>query len=129
LVFYGLNNTDNTMAADGSTIVGDHNSVSSVRNGNFNWDWETYANYDFSVAKDNHFEAVLGTALSRTSGNQIGASRQDVPFNSCAYADVSAATGTNTATNTIGQTGYYYQYSDQKLSYFARLNYDYKEKY
>jgi TonB-dependent starch-binding outer membrane protein SusC len=128
-VFYGLNNTDNTMAADGSTVATDHNSVSSVRNGNFNWDWETYANYDFNIAKDNHFQAVLGTALYRTSGNQIGASRQDVPFNSWTYADFTAATGVNTADNPIGQTGYYYQYSDQKLSYFGRLNYDYKEKY
>jgi TonB-linked SusC/RagA family outer membrane protein len=129
LVFYGLNNADNTLNADGSTVVGDHNSVTSTKSSNFNWDWETFANYDFSVAKDNHFSAVLGTALYRTSGNQIGVSRQDVPFNSWAYADYTAATGVNTADNTAAQTGYYYQYSDQKLSYFARLNYDYKEKY
>ena len=51
LIFYGVNNSDNTMNADGSTVTGDHNSVSSVKNGNFNWDWETYANYDFTVAK------------------------------------------------------------------------------
>ncbi len=129
LIFYGVNNSDNTMNADGSTVVGDHNSVSSVRNGNFNWDWETYGNYDFTVAKDHHFEAVLGTSLARTSGNQIGVSRQDVPFNSWEFADYTSATGVNSATNTNAQTGYYYQYSDQKLSYFARLNYDYKEKY
>lgn len=129
LIFYGLGNADNTMNADGSTVAGDHNSVSSVRNGNFNWDWETYANYDFSIAKDNHFQAVVGTALYRNSGNQIGVTRQDVPFNSWTYADYTAATGVNTATNTAAQTGYYYQYSDQKLSYFGRLNYDYKGKY
>lgn len=129
LVFYGLSNADNTMNADGSTVTGDHNSVSSVRNSNFNWDWETYANYDFSIAKDNHFQAVLGTALYENSGNQIGVTRQDVPFNSWTYADYTAATGVNTATNTAAQTGYYYQYSDQKLSYFGRLIYDYKEKY
>lgn len=129
LVFYGLNNADNTLNADGSTVLGDHNSVTSTRSGNFNWDWENFANYDFTVAKDNHFEAVLGTALKRTSGNQIGVSRQDVPFNSWAYADYTSATGVNTATNTAAQTGYYYQYSDQQISYFARLNYDYKEKY
>jgi TonB-linked SusC/RagA family outer membrane protein len=129
LVFYGLNNADNTMNADGTTVTGDHNSVSSVRNGNFNWDWETYANYDFSVAKDNHFQLVAGTALERTSGNQIGASRQDVPYNSWEYADFTAATGVNTATNPNAQSGYYYQYSDQRLSYFGRINYDYKDKY
>lgn len=129
LIFYGVGNADNSLNADGTTVTGSHNSVSSTQSSNFNWDWETYANYDFNVAKDNHFQAVLGTALVRTSGNQIGVSRQDVPFNSWDYADYTAATGVNTPDNTAAQTGYYYQYSDQKLSYFARLNYDYKEKY
>ena len=129
LVFYGLNNTDNTMNADGSAVPGDHNSVSSVRNSNFNWNWDTYANYDYTLKKDHHFQAVLGFAMAESSGNQIGESRQDVPFNSWTYADYTAATGVNTATNTNAQTGYYYQYADNKLSYFARLNYDYKEKY
>ena len=129
LVFYGLNNTDNTMNADGSTVSGDHNSVTSVRNSNFNYNWETYANYDFNYKTDHHFQAVAGITFAETSGNQIGVSRQDVPFNSWTFADYTAATGVNSATNTNAQTGYYYQYSDKKLSYFARLNYDYKDKY
>ncbi len=129
LVFYGLNNTDNTMNADQSAVGGDHNSVTSVRNSNFNWNWDTYANYDYTLKNDHHFQAVVGFALAESSGNQIGVSRQDVPFNSWTFADYTAATGVNTATNTNAQTGYYYQYSDNKLSYFARLNYDYKEKY
>ncbi|WP_295653773.1 TonB-dependent receptor [uncultured Mucilaginibacter sp.] len=129
LIFYGLNNSDNTMNADGSTVTGDHNSVTSVRNGNFNWNWESYANYDFSYKTDHHFQAVAGITFAEITGNQIGVSRQDVPFNSWTYADYTAATGVNSATNTNAQTGYYYQYSDKKLSYFARLNYDYKDKY
>jgi TonB-linked SusC/RagA family outer membrane protein len=129
LVFYGLNNTDNTMNADGSTVSGDHNSVTSVRNSNFNYNWETYANYDFNYKTDHHFQAVAGITFSKTSGNQIGVSRQDVPFNSWTFADYTAATGVNSATNTNAQTGYYYGYFDKKLSYFARLNYDYKDKY
>ena len=74
-------------------------------------------------------KAVAGITFAQSSGNQMGVSRQDVPFNSWEFADYTAATGVNSATNTNAQTGYYYQYSDQKLSYFARLNYDYKEKY
>ncbi len=129
LVFYGLQNTDNTMNADGSTVAGDHNSVTSVRNQNFNWNWETYLNYDFNYKKDHHFKTVYGFTFAEKTGNQIGVSRQDVPFNSWTFADYTAATGVNSATNTNAQTGYYYQYSDKKLSYFARLNYDYKDKY
>jgi TonB-linked SusC/RagA family outer membrane protein len=129
LVFYGLLNSDNTMNADGSTVTGDHNSVSSVRDANFNWSWETYANYDFNIKTDHHFSFVAGFALEQQSGNEIGASRQDVPFNSWEFADFTAATGVNSATNTNAQTGYYYSYSDKRLSYYGRLNYDYKEKY
>jgi TonB-linked SusC/RagA family outer membrane protein len=129
LVFYGLQNSDNTLNADGSTVDGKHNSVSSAKNSNFNWTSETYANYDFKIKNDHHFQAVLGLSLAESSGNSAGASRQDVPFNSYTYADFTAATGVNTATNINALSGYYYQYSDKKLSYFSRLSYDYKEKY
>jgi TonB-linked SusC/RagA family outer membrane protein len=129
LVFYGINNVDNSMNADGSTVLGKHNSVSSVRNSNFNYRWESFANYDLTVAEDHHFEAVAGITFLRNYGNQIGASKQDVPFNSWTFADVSAATGVNTADNTSANSGYYYEYTGKNISYFGRLNYDYKEKY
>lgn len=129
LIFYGINNVDNSMNADGSTVTGKHNSVSSVRNSNFNYRWETYANYDFSVREDHHFQAVAGISFLKNSGNQIGASKQDVPFNSWTFADLTAATGTNTATNPSANSGYYYEYFSKNISYFGRLNYDYKDKY
>lgn len=129
LVFYGINNVDNSMNADGSTVTGKHNSVSSVRNSNFNYTWESFANYDINVWQDHHFQAVAGISFLRSYGNQIGASKQDVPFNSWTFADLTAATGVNTATNTTANTGYYYEYVRKNISYFGRLNYDYKDKY
>ena len=130
LVFYGINDVDNSMNADGSTVLGKHNSVSSVRNSNFNYTWETFANYDFNIAGDHHFQTVAGFSMAKSEGNQIGASKQDVPFNSWTFADVSAATGVNTATNPSANSGYYYEYiGDKNISYFGRLNYDYKDKY
>ncbi|GAA3965244.1 SusC/RagA family TonB-linked outer membrane protein [Mucilaginibacter dorajii] len=129
LVFYGPQNVDNTMNADGSTVTGMHNSVSHEKDSNFNYSWETYGNYNFDIAKDHHFETTLGFSLYRTSGNADGASRQDVPFNSWEFADFTAATGTNSATNTNALTGFYYQYFRRNISYFGRVNYDYKEKY
>jgi TonB-linked SusC/RagA family outer membrane protein len=129
LVFYGPQNVDNTMNADGSTVTGRFNSVSHDKVSNFNYTWETFANYNFKVAHDHTFETVLGFSLSKTSGNAAGASRQDVPFNSWEFADFTAATGTNSATNTSALSGYYYQYFRRNISYFARVNYDYKEKY
>jgi TonB-dependent starch-binding outer membrane protein SusC len=129
LVFYGPNNVENTMNANGTQVTGKYNSVSHEKSGNFNYTWETFGNYNFRV-KDNHnFETVLGFSLAKITGNAAGASRQDVPFNSWEFADFTAATGTNTATNTNALAGYYYQYFRRNLSYFSRINYDYQNRY
>jgi TonB-dependent starch-binding outer membrane protein SusC len=107
LVFWGLNNTNNTMLEDGSAKPGEHNSVSHEKTSNFNYTWESFANYNFRVKQDHNFETVLGFSLAKISGNAAGAIRQDVPFNSWEFADFTAATGANTATNSNGQSGYY----------------------
>lgn len=129
LVFYGPFNVDNSMNADGSKVAGRFNSVAHEKTSNFNYTWETFGNYNFNIKNDHTFETVAGFALSRTAGNAAGATRQDVPFNSWEFADFTAATGNNTATNTNAITGYYYQYFRRNISYFARVNYDYKDKY
>ena len=129
LVFYGPLNVENTMNADGSTVAGKFNSVAHEKTSNFNWTWESFANYNFKVKEDHSFETVLGFAMAKVSGNAAGATRQDVPFNSWEFADFTAATGNNTATNTNALSGYYYQYFRRNLSYFTRINYDYQEKY
>jgi TonB-dependent starch-binding outer membrane protein SusC len=128
LVFYGNNNVDNSMNADGSTVTGKHNSVAHEKASNFNYTWESFANYNFKI-KDHDFETVAGISVAKVSGNTAGATRQDVPFNSWDFADFTAATGNNTGTNTNALTGYYYQYFRKNLSYFGRVNYDYQEKY
>lgn len=129
LVFYGLNNVDNSMNADGSTVAGRHNSVNHEKVSNFNYTWESFANYNFKVKENHSFETVAGFSLAKISGNAAGASRQDVPFNSWDFADFTAATGNNVATNTNALTGYYYQYFRKNISGFGRINYDYQEKY
>ncbi len=129
LVFYGPLNVENSMNADGSQVTGRFNSVSHEKTSNFNYTWETFGNYNFSIASDHNFETVLGFSLAKTSGNAAGASRQDVPFNSWEFADFTAATGNNTATNSNAVNGYYYQYFRRNLSYFTRINYDYQNKY
>ena len=129
LIFYGPNNVDNSMNADGSAVVGKHNSVAHEKTSNFNYTWESFANYNFNVKDDHTFETVLGFSLAKTTGNAAGATRQDVPFNSWEFADFTAATGNNSATNTNALAGYYYQYFRRNLSYFSRINYDYQEKY
>lgn len=129
LVFYGPNNIDNSMNADGSSVAGRFNSVAHEKVSNFNYTWESFANYNFNVGDQHHFETVAGFAVARVSGNAAGATRQDVPFNSWEFADFTAATGNNTAANTNALSGYYYQYFRRNLSYFGRLNYDFDNKY
>lgn len=129
LVFYGPLNVENTMNADGSTVTDRHNSVSHNKNSNFNYTWETFGNYNFKLASDHNFETVLGMSFAKVSGNGANATRQDVPFNSWEFANFSAATGANTATNSNARDGGYYQYFRKNMSYFGRVNYDYRDKY
>ncbi|NGM73840.1 SusC/RagA family TonB-linked outer membrane protein [Sphingobacterium sp. SGL-16] len=129
LVFYGPLNVENTMNADGSTVTGRFNSVSHDKSSNFNYTWETYANYNFKIQDSHNFESVFGFSLAQLKGNGASASRQDVPFNSWEFANFASATGINTATNTNALSGSYYQYFRKNLSYFGRLNYEYQDKY
>jgi TonB-dependent starch-binding outer membrane protein SusC len=129
LVFYGLNNVDNSMNGDGTTVAGKHNSVSHDKATNNSFVYELFGNYNFTLAQNHSFETTAGFSMSKISGHTAGASRQDVPFNSWDFADYSAATGNNTATNPDAVRGYYFQYAKRNASLFGRINYDYKEKY
>jgi len=129
LAFYGPNNVNNTMDATGTAVTGSHNSVSHEKTSNLNFTYEAFGNYNFNIETDHHFETVLGLAIAKSSGDAAGASRQDVPYNSWEFADFTAATGTITADNTSALSGYYYQYFRKNLSYFSRINYDYKNRY
>ena len=129
LVFWGLNNTGNTLNADGSTISGLHNSVSHTKATFANYNIDLFANYNFTLFSKHHLETTVGMTLSKGSGNTAGASKQDVPYNSWQFADFTAATGNTTNNNTNGLTGYYFQYFNKHASGFGRVNYDYEEKY
>ncbi|HVI47066.1 MAG TPA: TonB-dependent receptor [Chitinophaga sp.] len=164
LVFYGPLNVENTMNADGTAVsiqngLGQissqkHNSVSQTKRSDYSYTGEVFANYNFSFNRSHNFETVAGFSLSRSGYDGITVSRQDVPFNSWAFADLSAATGENNAgliyfRDTV-INGESVKVRDQRgdvaprldartssnergfrknLSYFGRVNYDYKEKY
>ncbi|MBL7703805.1 MAG: TonB-dependent receptor [Ferruginibacter sp.] len=129
LVFWGLNNVDNSMNGDGTTVAGKHNSVAQEK-ANFNqFTYELFGTYNFDIRNNHSFEATAGFSMAKSSGNTGGTNRQDVPFNSWEFADYTAATGNNTATNLNANTGYYFQYEKRNASLFGRINYDYKEKY
>ena len=158
LVFYGPLNVENTLNADGtavSTVNGlgqissiSHNSVNEYKNTFASFTYETFANYSFKVKENHSFDVVAGISFSKNRGDAINASRQDVPFNSWQFADLTAATGQNSAgvvyidpvtnlhnpqgdvaPNLNAQSSGNYQYFRKNASYFGRLNYDYKSTY
>lgn len=129
LVFWGLNNVDNSLDENGNTVASRHNSVSHGK-GSYNmWQLENFVNYNFKVADAHTFETTVGMGITKSFGSFANMSRQDVPYNSWQFADFNAATGINTATNSTAVTSNYDDYVKRNLTYFGRINYDYKEKY
>jgi TonB-linked SusC/RagA family outer membrane protein len=126
LAFYGAGHINSTLNADGTAKAGAHNSVAENKTTYFNYTFETFANYSYKIKDIHHFDAVLGLSVAKVTGNSINGSRQDVPFNSWEFADISSATGTAPSSGLdVGS----WQYERRNLSYFSRLNYDYKDKY
>jgi TonB-dependent starch-binding outer membrane protein SusC len=126
LSYYGNAHINSTLNADGSTKPGSHNNVSENKTTYYNYTFENFASYNFSLKNLHHFDVILGMSMAKITGNSINGSRQDVPFNSWEFADISSATG---IAQTSGLDVGSFQYERRNLSYFGRINYDYKEKY
>ncbi len=126
LAFYGAGHINSTLNADGTPRTGAHNSVSEYKNTYYNYTWENFASYAFNLNDVHNFDVVAGMSVAKVTGNGLDASRQDVPFNSWEFADISAATG-QAVNNGLGAGSF--QYERRNLSYFGRINYDYNNKY
>ena len=133
LQYYGVGHNSTTAHADLSPIVtvdgegeetSTHNRVSESKTNYFSYTYELYGNYNFKIKEDHAFETVLGFSIGKNSGSNVTANAEDIPFNSWAYADVSAATG-----DAASQTSGSWQYESRNVSYFTRINYDFQEKY
>ncbi|MDP5105310.1 MAG: TonB-dependent receptor [Polaribacter sp.] len=144
LAYYGPNNVSSQYLSDGtvplqtvdngdgttSSIPTYNNSVSESEVSNFGYTFETFLSYGFKLEEKHNFDIVLGVSRSKSTGDGIGTTRQDVRDNSWAWADISAATGVNTELNTNAYTGYSYQNLERRnMSFFSRINYDYNDKY
>jgi TonB-linked SusC/RagA family outer membrane protein len=134
LQFYGIGHNQTTAHADLSPIVtvdpatgeetSTHNRISESKTNYFSYTYELFGNYHFNLGEKHFFETVAGFSIGKNSGSSVTANAQDVPYNSWDYADVSSATG-----DAESQTSGSWQYENRNISYFARVNYDYDEKY
>lgn len=126
LAYYGDGHINSTLNSDGSTKTGAHNSVYEEKTTYFNYITELFTNYNFKIKEDHNFETVLGFGYLQSNSNSLNGSRQDVPFNSWDYADISSATGTAPQSGlSVGS----WQEKIKNVSLFGRVNYDFREKY
>ncbi|WPR73009.1 TonB-dependent receptor [Flavobacterium sp. NG2] len=89
-----------------------------------NYSFDAFATYTKKIGEDHNFVATLGNTIFKEWGNGLTATGYDVPNNSWDFADISLTTGTLDA-----KTNSSYGYDERRLSYFGRMQYDYKGKY
>ncbi|KLT68222.1 SusC/RagA family TonB-linked outer membrane protein [Flavobacterium sp. ABG] len=100
---------------------------SSVNQGATNdndYSFDLFGTYTTKIAEHHNIVATIGNTIYKQWGNSFNATGFDVPNNSWEYADISLTRGVPVAVNTAG-----YVYDQRRLSYFGRVQYDYKGKY
>ncbi|MCO6148875.1 TonB-dependent receptor [Flavobacterium sp. NRK1] len=103
------------------------NVRSSVNQNSFqdnSYTYDMYATYKKSLNEAHNFTFTVGMTSFKTWGEGLYATGFDVPNNSWEFADINLANGLS-ASKSVGSYGY----DERRLSYFARLQYDYKGRY
>lgn len=85
---------------------------------------DIYATYKNSFNDSHNLSVTAGTTAYKQWGNGLFATGYDVPNNSWHYADIQLALGTSEGRD-VGS----YAYDERRLSFFSRLQYDFKGKY
>ncbi|WP_348798067.1 SusC/RagA family TonB-linked outer membrane protein [Flavobacterium adhaerens] len=87
--------------------------------------WDNLATYKFKVADNHHFETMLGSSYIKYDGTSMSATNADA-----VYSDLEHAWLNNTTNKDGSRISINGEKSETKrLSYYGRLNYDYKETY
>lgn len=86
--------------------------------------YDLFGTYDNVFDEAHHLTFTGGMTVLRNWGDGLFASGYDVPNNSWEFADITLTTGTTDAKSNSA-----YVYDVRKLSFFGRLQYDYKGKY
>lgn len=108
----------------GKVFNTDRSTVNQSKNQYDSYTWDTFATYKKSIADKHNLEATVGTTVIKNWGDGLFATGFDVPNNSWDFADIALTTGTSDAKENGS-----YTYDNRLLSYFGRLQYDFKGKY
>ena len=108
----------------GKVFNTDRSTVSQNKQQYNSYTWDTFLNYKNTFFNNHTAEVTVGMAVTKDWGDGLFATGYDVPNNSWDFADIALTTGTNDARETGS-----YTYDNRLLSYFGRLQYDYKGRY
>lgn len=86
--------------------------------------FDGFATYEKLFNDAHNVSATIGTTIYKTFGEGLFATGFDVPNNAWQFADISLTTGFTDA-----KTASSYKYDERRLSYFGRIQYDYKGRY
>ncbi|OEY71341.1 SusC/RagA family TonB-linked outer membrane protein [Salegentibacter salarius] len=99
-------------------------TVNQNRINDNSYTYDLFGTYENTFDETHHLTGTAGMTVIRNWGDGLYATGYDVPNNSWDFADISLTTGTNDGLNNSA-----YKYDIRKLSFFGRLQYDYKGKY
>lgn len=88
--------------------------------------WDNSLTYDFNLAKDHHFQVMVGSSAYQYSGSNLNANNRDLIIKDLDHAWISNATNTNGANIGLGGGP---NTPDRRLSAFGRISYNYRETY
>ncbi|MCF4100797.1 TonB-dependent receptor [Gillisia sp. M10.2A] len=108
----------------GKVFNNDRSRVNQNRINDNSYTYDLFGTYDNTFNETHHVTATAGMTVIKNWGDGLYATGYDVPNNSWDFADISLTTGTNDGINNSA-----YKYDTRKLSFFGRLQYDYKGKY
>ncbi len=99
-------------------------SVYQSRENYNDYTFDAFLNYERKFAEFHQLTGTIGTSVYKTWGDHLSATGYDIPNNSWEFADISLANGI-VSSKTTGS----WEYDQRRLSYFARVQYDYDSKY
>lgn len=88
--------------------------------------WDNLLSYNFTIAEDHLFETMIGTSAYTYQGTWMSGSNVDLIFNDLEHAWLSNAVNSEGAQMDLtgGPNN-----ENRRMSYFGRLNYNYRDKY
>ena len=105
-----------------ATNRNDINGYSRNQNRGLAWIWQTTLNYQKQL-DDHYFSVLLGTSAEKNSGEGIGGGVAGLPITD--YEDASLSFSIPRDDQSFAG----FEYDNRTVSMFARVNYNYKERY